>query len=46
MASALIYCQRNNVIHRDIKPENILINKNGDLKIADFGWSVQSENEM
>jgi serine/threonine protein kinase len=25
------------VIHRDIKPANILINKNCDLKICDFG---------
>ena len=25
------------VIHRDIKPQNIMINANGDVKIADFG---------
>ncbi|KHN85416.1 Aurora kinase A-A [Toxocara canis] len=40
LASAIGYCHQKKVIHRDIKPENVLISGNGDLKIADFGWSV------
>lgn len=42
MAEALIYCHGKHVIHRDIKPENLLIGFRGELKIADFGWSVHA----
>ena len=34
---ALQYAHDEGVVHRDIKPENILINKKGQVKIADFG---------
>lgn len=42
LARALAYCHSKHVIHRDIKPENLLLGLNGELKIADFGWSVHA----
>lgn len=45
VAHALQYCHVKHVIHRDIKPENILLSLNGDIKIADFGWSVHAPSD-
>ncbi|KFK37341.1 hypothetical protein AALP_AA4G243900 [Arabis alpina] len=45
LSQALAYCHGKCVIHRDIKPENLLLDHEGRLKIADFGWSVQSSNK-
>eukprot|EP01103_Thecamoeba_quadrilineata_P010514 TRINITY_DN2294_c0_g1_i1.p1 TRINITY_DN2294_c0_g1~~TRINITY_DN2294_c0_g1_i1.p1 ORF type:complete len:389 (-),score=47.76 TRINITY_DN2294_c0_g1_i1:61-1227(-) len=37
LLEALYYCHKNNVLHRDVKGSNLLINNDGELKLADFG---------
>jgi len=37
LCSALQYAHDAGVVHRDIKPENILIDRQGQVRIADFG---------
>jgi serine/threonine-protein kinase len=41
--SAIGYAHQLGVIHRDIKPRNIMINRNGEVKITDFGLAKVQE---
>ncbi|KAK4775684.1 hypothetical protein SAY87_023645 [Trapa incisa] len=43
LVSALIFCHENGVAHRDVKPHNILLDKDGNLKLSDFGLSSLSD---
>jgi len=33
----IAFCHEQKVLHRDLKPQNLLINRKGELKLADFG---------
>ncbi|XP_018795926.1 PREDICTED: uncharacterized protein LOC108973260 isoform X1 [Bactrocera latifrons] len=43
LVSAVQYCHSMGVVHRDLKAENVLLDKDMNIKLADFGFSNRYE---
>ena len=46
ICKALQFAHHEGIVHRDIKPENILIDKDGAVKVADFGLAKLVDAEL
>src|SRR5258706_4178102 len=44
IATALQYAHQEQVIHRDIKPENMLLGRNNEVLLSDFGIAVLAQS--
>jgi len=42
---ALEYAHRQGLVHRDIKPANLMLRRDGELKLADFGTALSLRGE-
>lgn len=46
LIDAFSYLEENKILHRDIRPSNFLITSKGELKIIDFGFGKQLDDNL
>ena len=46
LCDALEYAHRNRIVHRDLKPANMLVDTEGNLKLADFGIAASMAESL
>jgi hypothetical protein len=46
VAAALAHAHAHKIIHRDVKPANIMLNRDGSVKLMDFGLAKPVEDEI
>jgi serine/threonine protein kinase len=45
VCAALAFAHSHGIVHRDVKPANIMMTKNGELKVTDFGIARAASSE-
>lgn len=46
IAKGVAYLHSNNIAHRDLKPENFMIDDDGIIKISDFGYCLNLDDDL